>query len=607
MVLKRSQKVGSFLLTLVMLLSLTSVFCFKSASAATDGEWQYEIENGGATITGFIGTGRTISVPSKVGGERVKKVNALNTNNSKTSVTSVSFASGIEEIGTGVCKGYLALERVSLPDTLVKIGSDAFYGCASLTGVTIPNTVSTIGANAFNGCSSLISADLSCKATVIPDGLFFGCKSLNTISFPSYITDIGIAAFRDCRSLPALSLPDTVKTIGKEAFYGCGSIAKLSLPTELKTIGENAFQDCTKITEIFIPNKVKTISDEAFSGCTSLECAYIGSSVNVIKKYIFSGCNNLKTIVFGGDYYNFTDLSNTMMTGTTTYYPVKYASGWANYDIVNLKSYSAPTNVTISGTTTAAPGSKVNLKVTASPAGGEFNNIYVLKSSNPNVATISDDGTIIARATGITTITAYTISGASNSVTFSVSPAKPQNVKASAKTTTSAEITWDSVPNVTGYNIYRSASKNGTFSKVGNSTTNSFTDKGISKGKTYYYKVASYVNSDGKQAVSSYSTVVSVKAAAPAPAQISAKKAKSGSAKITWSKSTGANGYEIYMSASSKGKFTKAGTITKSSTVTFTKSGLKAGKTYYFKVRAYTTVGGKKVYSDYTKTVKVKV
>lgn len=607
MVLKRSQKVGSFLLTLVMLLSLTSVFCFKSASAATDGEWQYEIENGGATITGFIGTGRTISVPSKVGGERVKKVNALNTNNSKTSVTSVSFASGIEEIGTGICKGYLALERVSLPDTLVKIGSDAFYGCASLTGVTIPNTVSTIGANAFNGCSSLISADLSCKATVIPDGLFFGCKSLNTISFPSYITDIGIAAFRDCRSLPALSLPDTVKTIGKEAFYGCGSIAKLSLPTELKTIGENAFQDCTKITEIFIPNKVKTISDEAFSGCTSLESAYIGSSVNVIKKYIFSGCNNLKTIVFGGDYYNFTDLSNTMMTGTTTYYPVKYASGWANYDIVNLKSYSAPTNVTISGTTTAAPGAKVNLKVTASPAGGEFNNIYVLKSSNPNVATISDDGTIIARATGITTITAYTISGASDSVTFSVSPAKPQNVKASAKTTTSAEITWDSVPNVTGYNIYRSASKNGTFSKVGNSTTNSFTDKGISKGKTYYYKVASYVNSDGKQAVSSYSTVVSVKAAAPAPAQISAKKAKSGSAKITWSKSTGANGYEIYMSTSSNGKFTKAGTITKSSTVTFTKSGLKAGKTYYFKVRAYTTVGGKKVYSDYTKTVKVKV
>ena len=51
MVLKTSQKAGSFLLALVMLLSLTSVFCFKSASAATDGEWKYELENGGVTIT----------------------------------------------------------------------------------------------------------------------------------------------------------------------------------------------------------------------------------------------------------------------------------------------------------------------------------------------------------------------------------------------------------------------------------------------------------------------------------------------------------------------------------------------------------------------------
>ena len=131
--------------------------------------------------------------------------------------------------------------------------------------------------------------------------------------------------------------------------------------------------------------------------------------------------------------------------------------------------------------------------------------------------------------------------------------------------------------------------------------------QGPSKGKTYYYKVACYVNYDGKQAISAYSSVVSVKAAAPAPAQVSAKKAKSGAAKITWSKSTGANGYEVYMAASAKGKFTKAGTISKSATVSFTKSGLKSGKTYFFKVRAYTTVGGKKVYSDYTKTVKVKV
>ena len=505
MVLKTSQKAGSFLLALVMLLSLTSVFCFKSASAATDGEWQYELENGGVTITGFIGTSRTISVPSKVNGQRVKKVTALNTNNSKASVTSVSFASGIEEIGTGICKGYLALERVSLPDTLTTIGSDAFYGCAALTGITIPNTVSSIGSNAFNSCSSLISADLSCKATVIPDGLFTGCNMLNTVALPSYTTDIGVAAFFGCRSLASIIIPDTVKTIAKDAFNGCVTLKRISLSAELKTIGEMAFKDCTGLTEIFIPNKVKTISEEAFSGCSSLQNAYIGSSVSIIKKYIFSGCTALNNIVFGGDYYNFTDLSSTMMTGTYTYYPSKYADGWSHYDVVNMKSYSAPTNVAISGTTEAAPGAKVTLKVTATPAGGEFNNVYVLKSSNPNVAYISDDGTIIARATGITTITAYTVSGASASVTFSVTPDKPQNLTATAKTTTSAELTWNAIPNVTGYNIYRSTSKNGTFKKVGSATTNSYTDKGLSKGKTYYYKVRAFVVINGERVYTDYS------------------------------------------------------------------------------------------------------
>ena len=607
MVLKRSQKIGSFLLSLVMLLSLTSVFCFTSAGAASDGEWQYEYENGGVTITGFIGTGRTISVPSKINGERVKKVNALNNNNSKTSVTSVTFASGIEEIGTGICKGYTALERVSLPDTLITIGSDAFFNCSALTGITVPNSVTSIGSNAFSGCISLISADLSCKATALPSGLFNGCYALNTVSLPAFITSIGDAAFRDCRALSNINIPDNVKEIGKEAFNGCIKLARVSLPSELKTIGDMAFKDCQSLTEIFIPNKVKTIAEEAFVGCSSLRNAYIGSGVSVIKKYIFSGCTALENIVFGGDYYNFTDLTSTMMTSMTTYYPVKYASGWANYDGINLKSYNAPTSVTITGATEAAPGAKVTLKVNAVPSSSEFANVYILKSSNPNVATVSDDGTIIARATGITTITAYMINGVSDSITFSVTPTKPQDIKATAKTTTSAEITWSAVSNVTGYNIYRSTSKNGTFKKVGSSTTNSYTDKGLSKGKTYYYKVASYVNSDGKQAVSAYTSVVSVKAAAPAPAQVSASKAKSGAAKITWSKSTGANGYEVYMATSANGKFTKAGTITKAATVTYTKSGLKSGKTYYFKVRAYTTVSGKKVYSDYTKTVKVKV
>lgn len=195
----------------------------------------------------------------------------------------------------------------------------------------------------------------------------------------------------------------------------------------------------------------------------------------------------------------------------------------------------------------------------------------------------------------------------SKSVTINVTPAAPTGLTVTSKTTTSAEITWKAVLNATGYNIYRSTSKTGTYKKVGTTTGTTFTDKGLTKGKTYYYKVASYVNSNGTQILSQYSAIKSVKAAAPAPATISAKKSKAGVAKITWSKSTGATGYEVYMAKSSTGTYSKIATISKASTLSYTKSGLTKGKTYYFKVRSYTTVNGKKIYSDYTKVVKVKV
>ena len=54
--------------------------------------------------------------------------------------------------------------------------------------------------------------------------------------------------------------------------------------------------------------------------------------------------------------------------------------------------------------------------------------------------------------------------------------------------------------------------------------------------------------------------------------------------------------------------YSKIKTITKNSTVSYVNSSLTKNKTYYYKVRAYRTVNGKKIYSSYSvaKSVKVK-
>src|SRR5688572_17577320 len=76
--------------------------------------------------------------------------------------------------------------------------------------------------------------------------------------------------------------------------------------------------------------------------------------------------------------------------------------------------------------------------------------------------------------------------GACGELTGPESPSTPTNVVATLASATSVNVTWTPSPlsdGVVSYSIYR----NGT--KVGESTTNSFTDTGLAQQTTYVYSV----------------------------------------------------------------------------------------------------------------------
>lgn len=87
----------------------------------------------------------------------------------------------------------------------------------------------------------------------------------------------------------------------------------------------------------------------------------------------------------------------------------------------------------------------------------------------------------------------------------------------------------------------------------------------------------------------------------------SVKKTGAKKAKLIWKKVKAASGYEIYMSTKKSSGYKKIKTIKKAKTVTFTKSGLKKKKTYYFKVRTYRTVNGVTYYGNYSNVKQVKI
>lgn len=88
------------------------------------------------------------------------------------------------------------------------------------------------------------------------------------------------------------------------------------------------------------------------------------------------------------------------------------------------------------------------------------------------------------------------------------------------------------------------------------------------------------------------------------PVLVNIKSMKKGSVAVKYNHATGAYGYDINISASSKFKGAKAYTT---SFLSKTISRLSSRKTYYVRVRSYITVGGKKYYGAYCMVKKIKV
>jgi fibronectin type 3 domain-containing protein len=180
----------------------------------------------------------------------------------------------------------------------------------------------------------------------------------------------------------------------------------------------------------------------------------------------------------------------------------------------------------------------------------------------------------------------------STPITVAVTPpSTPTNVSASAADN-KVTVSWTAVTGAKSYNIYRSDSQTGTYTKVGTPTTASYVDTVTAAG-TYYYK-ASAVSAGGFE--SALSTPIAVAVTPPsAPTNVSASAADN-KVTVSWTTVTGAKSYNVYRSDSQTGMYTKVGASTTASYVdTVTAMG-----TYYYKASAVSAGGWESVPSTPT-------
>ncbi|MCQ4635805.1 N-acetylmuramoyl-L-alanine amidase [Anaerovorax odorimutans] len=196
--------------------------------------------------------------------------------------------------------------------------------------------------------------------------------------------------------------------------------------------------------------------------------------------------------------------------------------------------------------------------------------------------------------------------GLTKSGADTITPSKP-SVSISNSSYNALTLKWKKSIGATGYVLYRATSKKGSYKKIktiSKGTTLSYKNSKLKTGKTYYYKVRPFRKSASGTRYGSYSSIKSAKVKPGTPSVSS----KAGKRKITvkWKKVTGASRYVVYRATKKSGKYKKIATL-KSNRRSYTNKKLKKNKRYYYKVRAYRTVKGKKYYSNYSSYTTKKV
>ena len=358
----------------------------------------------------------------------------------------------------------------------------------------------------------------------------------------SGVTTIGDYAFQLCGSLTTVTLPEGLKSIGKYGFSMSNKLTNVTLPASLTTIGDYAFEDChaLTLTNGQLPVGLTAIGKNAFYYCTSLSEITLPKGLTEVSSAVFQGCSALRRV--------------TIPAGVTSI--GENAFGWctalAAVDIpVSVKSISA-----------AAFRKCTALRdVYYDGTSAQWSAIQIDSTDNGNL--------LAADIHFVQQLPAPIVTAGTDS------QGRPT-------------LKWNAVTGAAKYEVYRSYSENGPYTKYSTVTGTSYTNTAyLENGTTYYYRVRA-LNSSGVAGAYSSVVYVTYKQTLPAPTVTGGNDAQ-GRPTLTWNAVTGAAKYEVYRARSRSGEYIKYSTVTGTSYTNT--SYIENGNTYYYKVRALKSDG----------------
>ena len=526
-------------------------------------------------------------------------------------LTSVTMGSNVTNIGESAFRGCTGLTGIVLPGSVTGIGEYAFSNCESLTAIEIPEGVTTLGNSAFFGCDNLKEVRYNARAAVdltglsgafrsagasvggvkvifgesvekIPGNIFSNCESLTSVTIGSNVTSIGDNAFLGCKGLVEINYNARAAECAEDSFDS-GDGLKVTFGDSVERIPDYIFQDCPGLTSVTIGSSATTIGHYAFNRCTGLTSIKIPESMTNIGYMAFSGCTSLADVYYGGTERQWNaitiDDGNDRLLQANRHCAGKEsivspvvkatymgASGkpYLRWNAVaNASQYEVYRATTKNGTYTLL-GTTTATNYTDNKAGSGYTYYYKVKALAANGAE-SDYSAVVA---GICHCAKPTVKA-----TYMGASGKPY-------------IKWNAVANASQYKVYRSTSKNGTYTLLGTTTATHYTDNKAGSGYTYYYKVRA-ISKVKSTANSVFSVPVAGICHCAKPTVKATYMGASGKPYIKWNAVANASQYKVYRSTSKNGTYTLLGTTTATH---YTDNKAGSGYTYYYKVRAISKV-----------------
>ncbi|MEI6797334.1 MAG: fibronectin type III domain-containing protein, partial [Methanomassiliicoccales archaeon] len=516
---------------------------------------------------------------------------------------------------------------VTIPDNVTSIGDWAFAECTSLTSVSIGSNVTSISYCAFYNCSSLISVTMGSGVTSIDYGAFGYCGSLISVTMGNGVTTIGDFAFYDCSSLTSVTIPDSVTSIGDWAFYNCSSLTDITVSASnsyyANNGGDGVLYDKALTTLIQYPagnartsftiiGSVISIWDDAFYNCSSLTSVSIGSNVTSIGNWTFDSCSYLTEMRFYG---NAPDCGEEWHYGCNASLVVYYKSGasgftdpWYDLPTMQMVAPSAPELIS------ASPGASCVTLVWIAPLSDGNSPITGYKAYYGTVEPTTPFGGTLSATTfslNITDLTPGTeyyfavraVNAVGDSVNSNVQSAIPYTIpgaptlESCGSGSSQVALAWTAPSSIgfsplTGYEVfYGTTAPDRQYEGLLPPEFNMANVMDLIPGTSYYFAVRA-VNAAGEGPLSN--AMVAIPYTWPDPPELVSAQSGILQVTLTWNAPAfiGFNdisGYKVFFGTSFPDE--QFGDELSSSSRSVNVTGLLAGTTYYFGVKALNEAG----------------